>query len=333
MNSINASQKKTNTYGTLFLIIVLIYCLFSAVIIFLGTKDIALPSSLTIIVTELIILVPAIIYVVKNGLSLKEALGFNKIKIKTIILSVVLGVLVIPVASFINILTQFFVPNTMTQAADSLIASGTGMLLLLSSVYGPICEEITFRGLFANGYKGVTTPIKAALISSLFFGLIHMNVNQTAYAFVLGLLFVIVNTASGSIFSSIIMHITVNGINVIMLIVSSAALSATGQSIADSSENMRNSGSLLIIAIVYFVFAVICLLIMIPILKSVSKTEGKQEELKQLFKKTKNYGDTKDSIDDSIKSKVLFNVPTIISVVIVVIYILGYDKILSALGL
>jgi hypothetical protein len=51
----------------------------------------------------------------------------------------------------------------------------------------PILEELIFRGIMLNGLLRAHTPIKAILISSILFGLVHLNPWQFISAFMIGI--------------------------------------------------------------------------------------------------------------------------------------------------
>ena len=53
-------------------------------------------------------------------------------------------------------------------------------------------------------------------MSGIFFGLMHMNFNQMAYAVVIGLIFGFVVEATGSIIPTMIMHFLINGFSVVI---------------------------------------------------------------------------------------------------------------------
>jgi len=339
------NQKKSNSLAWLFLAIVIVYFVLMIAVNMLDSKGISIPTYPSLILSEVFILLPGLIYVLKNNLSLKEDLGFKKVKVGTIFLSILLGVLAIPVASFVNVLTQFFVSNTMTQASDALLDGSYIVILFLAGVFGPFCEEFVFRGIFAFGYDRVSKPMRAILMSALLFGLMHLNVNQTCYAFVLGIIFAIVNKASGSIVTSIILHVVINSINMLMLIISDIALKMAGSegSISGAAEEARKSpGFMAVIAIIYFVISIVCIAISVPIVLFISKHEGRSEEFKNIFRRKKkdnesneieeNDNGNNDNGNNENKAKVLMNVPAIISVVICLFVIFLFDPIMKMLG-
>lgn len=75
-------------------------------------------------------------------------------------------------------------------------------------------EEILFRGAVFSGFKTMGVK-KAILLSALLFSLFHMNILQTVYQFIFGIVLAIVLLISGSIFATIIMHFLNNLIVII----------------------------------------------------------------------------------------------------------------------
>ena len=55
-------------------------------------------------------------------------------------------------------------------------------------ILAPVCEEVVFRGAIFGGMKKEGNIFKAVMVSGLLFGLLHMNINQASYAFVIGIL-------------------------------------------------------------------------------------------------------------------------------------------------
>ena len=74
------------------------------------------------------------------------------------------------------------------------------------------CEEFIHRGVLLQGIKHAGFK-KAIVISSLLFGLIHFNVNQVCYAFVVGLIMGFVSVVSKNIIPAMIIHFTNNAIS------------------------------------------------------------------------------------------------------------------------
>ena len=83
---------------------------------------------------------------------------------------------------------------------------------------------------------------KAILFSGILFGLFHMNFNQCAYAFLIGVLFAILVEITDSIVSTIIVHFVFNGISVTTTYfaseVSSKATETTNMEIPEGVYNI-----------------------------------------------------------------------------------------------
>lgn len=83
-------------------------------------------------------------------------------------------------------------------------------------VSAPLLEEVLMRGLVYERLKEATGNIRMAMIASaLIFGLFHGNVVQGIYAFVMGLFFVQVYEACGSLALAVLAHIVANTVSVL----------------------------------------------------------------------------------------------------------------------
>ena len=270
--------------GWLFFISMLVHVGAELALGLLSTKGMVFPVEVTLTVSELTILVPSFVYVLIRNLNFKEDLGFRPIKAGSVFMCILLSVLVTPIASFVNVLSQLFVSNTMVQNSDTLMSGSSLAILFLGSLYGPFCEEFMFRAIFNRRYEIYTGPVRAGLISALFFALAHMNLNQ---AFVLGFIFSVINKAAGSVYPSIIIHVCINGANIALLIMMTAISKAAGEGIdlSAAAEEARGSDLMYVLIGVTLVAAFVCTLIAIPCVMWLSKHEGRQAELIDMFTK------------------------------------------------
>ena len=266
---------------------IVIHVLVSVAINLLAQKNITFPVEISLVLSELTILIPAFIYALKKNLSFTNDIGFKPVKVSTFFMCILLSFLVTPISSFVNVLSQLFVSNTMVAAADTL-SSGSGVaVLFLGAVYGPLCEEFVFRGVFDNRYERFAGPLTAGLVSALYFALIHLNVNQAMYTFVLGVIFSIINRAAGSIFPSVIIHACINGGNIALLLLLTSVYKTLGKEgdIVASAEAARKSDAVYILAGATFVTALICTAIAVPCVVFVAKNEGRLDTFRKMFTK------------------------------------------------
>ena len=145
---------------------------------------------------------------------------FNKISFKAVLLSLGIGIVIyllnILVSTFFNFFIslfgyQFSSSETMTSYPFWLLIVN----LIFTAVLPGICEETAHRGLLLKGLSPAN-PRVAIIISSLLFGLLHMNVEQVFYATLIGMVLGFITTISESIYPAMIIHFTNNAISVFM---------------------------------------------------------------------------------------------------------------------
>ena len=78
-----------------------------------------------------------------------------------------------------------------------------------------LLEEMVFRGFVLQGLRGLGEPA-AILLSSLLFGLMHTNMLQLPFAFLVGLVLGFLTVKTGNIWVAITIHFLNNGISVVM---------------------------------------------------------------------------------------------------------------------
>ena len=82
--------------------------------------------------------------------------------------------------------------------------------LISTGIIGPIIEELMFRGIIYNELKLKVSPMKAILLTTLFFAIIHFNILQIIYTFAVGFLFIFFYEKYKDIKAAIILHMTLN---------------------------------------------------------------------------------------------------------------------------
>lgn len=145
---------------------------------------------------------------------------FKKINWKAILISIAMGLVVY----LLNVLiTTFF--NAFLSAFGYQFSSGSTMSsypvwllfvnLLMTAVLPGICEETAHRGMLLNGMSGMGQR-KALIISSVLFGLLHLNIEQVFYATLIGLLVGYITCITNSIYPAMIIHFINNAMSVLM---------------------------------------------------------------------------------------------------------------------
>lgn len=126
----------------------------------------------------------------------------------------VLLLLLIPLAYFFS---TFFEPVALFIPSFSGILGGlqgefaaTPSMFILMVVMAPFFEEVIFRGVILSGFLKNYNPVKAILLSSLLFGLVHVGSTQLLLSFLFGIFLGILYTQTQSILACILLHMSNN---------------------------------------------------------------------------------------------------------------------------
>ena len=153
--------------------------------------------------------------------SVFKTCNFSKINTATVFISFGLGISMffinIAVSAVFNGIISFFGYQTPI-AFGSVESAGTGVDMffldvLMVAILPALCEEFLHRGILLQGTKHEGFG-KSIVISSILFGLMHLNISQVSYAIVLGLVMGFASVVAKNIWVPIIMHFTNNFISI-----------------------------------------------------------------------------------------------------------------------
>lgn len=96
------------------------------------------------------------------------------------------------------------------EAAGTLYSTGLVPELIGLGVIAPAAEELLFRGLVYRRFREFNSVIGSMLWASLLFALLHGNLVQGIYAFVVGFLMCYVYERYGSLKAPVVMHMASN---------------------------------------------------------------------------------------------------------------------------
>ncbi len=224
------TQKAVKGVNLLFLALVMVAIVFEIVIGILSGLGIDIfmgKVTLQLVYSQLIFAVPAIIYFICSNRDKKkgfEFLRFKKIRFSNILLCILIYICLTPVLNFFNSLSMLYSTNVISSVMFSVTDEVPFVVgILIIAILPAFLEEFTYRGIFYNTYRP-TAGFGAALLSGLLFGLVHGNLNQFTYAFVLGVIFALIVEATDSIWSTMIVHALVNAVSVVTIYGLPAAL-------------------------------------------------------------------------------------------------------------
>ncbi|VDN47678.1 conserved membrane protein of unknown function [Petrocella atlantisensis] len=217
-------------------------------------------------------------YMIVTKSPVKPTLHLHKIRPLDALICIGIAWSIMPSLSVINVLSQFFVRNQIQDALLAVLDYPYLFVILLTSVFPAIFEELLTRSLIISNYRKETVLV-TCIISGLFFGFIHLNINQFLYAFVMGALMCYVVLITESIYSAMIIHFTINATSTTMLYVSNLVIKAfsdnellMGEIAANTDPTNAQLAIMLIGLLIYALFFIpIAFLLMRSLLKRNSK--------------------------------------------------------------
>jgi membrane protease YdiL (CAAX protease family) len=100
-------------------------------------------------------------------------------------------------------------------ASDAFYGSTFGLELLGSALITPFLEELLHRGVVFGRLRMRMGMWPAVIVSALVFAVLHFNLVQFIYAFLLGIVFALFVEKTGRLYPAVFAHIVANGIAVI----------------------------------------------------------------------------------------------------------------------
>lgn len=204
------------------------------------------------------VLFPVIIYFLITKDSIIKTLKLYPINFICLMKVILFAFCILPLVMTVAAIGNLFFTNYTASAISSLSSSlSYPVMLLLTAVLPAIIEEISIRGVILAGFKGKLT-FPSAIINGLVFAILHGNVQQGLYAFLLGFIFVYLVNAAGSIFASMVTHFIVNATSVTMAYALSGAYEKLGTSAtgAQTSLSLNTPGVVPAIVILAVIAAV-----------------------------------------------------------------------------
>lgn len=253
----------------------------------IGVMDINMPLWGSYLLSQAIVLLPALIYVAIHKINIIACMPYRKLRISDGLLSLLFGYALVPMMLFVNNLTSLFSTNYVQDSVQELIAYPFVVQLLIIAVLPACVEEFVFRGLIYHSYRknGI---LGAAVLSGLVFGLMHLNINQLSYALLMGIVFALLVEATGSMYSSMLAHFAANSYSIIMmqLVSMTSGGSELLEQSAQAAESSMNSVPVIIAQLVMLgLVAAGFLGIAYLLFKKIAVRNGRWEYLKEQLHK------------------------------------------------
>lgn len=101
------------------------------------------------------------------------------------------------------------------EMSGAFYASSLPLELLGSALVTPLLEELLYRGIVYGRMRRQVGMIPAVLLSALIFGVVHFNIVQFLYAFLLGIVLALCMERCNHMYGAVAAHMTANAIAVI----------------------------------------------------------------------------------------------------------------------
>lgn len=236
--------------------------------------------------SQMLILIPSVVFLYNRKKHIQETLRFNKIDVVTLVALTVITYTLLPVMSFINMLSMVFVKNRISDTVTGVVTSKPLIVgIFVVAILPAFVEEILCRGILYNNHRKVDVK-KAIILNGILFGLLHGNFNQFAYAFVMGMIFSLLVEATDTVISTIWCHFLINGNSIVASFISKNT--QNGDVVNTTKEISYRS------LIPWGCMALLCLAISFLIFIFIAKHNNRYEYLQQVLSNKED----KDAIED-----------------------------------
>jgi len=267
--------------GNLFQMITITYFILGNLTLatIIGTLQLEVNFIANILISQLgFVALSVVTYMIVTKSPITPTLHLHRVRLLDALICIGLAWSIMPSLSVINVFSQFFVRNQIQDTLLAILDYPYLLVLLLTSVFPAIFEELLTRSLIISNYRKETVLV-TCIISGLFFGFIHLNINQFLYAFVMGALMCYVVLITESVYSAIIIHFTINATSTTMLYVSNIIIKAFSDNELFMGEIMANNdptnAQLAIMLIGLLVYALFFLPIAFLLIRSLLKRNSK----------------------------------------------------------
>lgn len=229
------------------------------------------PFKLTIIIIQYgIIFLPILLVMKAQGVKLKERFRFRPVSIWTIFKTVGITLAALPIAYTLNFIVNYILVKMDLFQIQTMDLSGQGALhfliiTFLVAVTPGFVEEFFFRGMMLSAYREQMSPVKAMLLTGLFFGMFHFNLQNLMLPTFLGIIFAWLVYTTDSIIPSMVAHGLFNFIGSVIMTSSDPNAVNPEEAISIIQEQ---GGQVIIVMLVMSAFAACILAALMYWLKS-----------------------------------------------------------------
>lgn len=280
-----------------------------------------------ICVNSIVIILPVVVIMVARKIRLKSFMMFEKIGIKDIVMAYAGAYTLLPLINLINYCSSFFVRNHVTDMMEKINLYPLWAQLILLAVFPAVTEEFIFRGFFYGHYRKKNI-IKAMLMSGLFFGIAHLNINQFAYAFVIGAAFCLLYEVSGNIILPMTAHFAINANTIFqMQWLNSLDEEVINEAVGTVSNMQMQTGEIVINIASLFGMSVLFTTLFMWMVFKIANRHNRLAVFSLLKNISANSKDKEDDNTDGVKEELFVDIYWVLAVVPPVIYMVMLEMI------
>jgi len=203
---------KTEREANLFMLVFIVYEFVASLLVGIVTMAAGMTGELArvALLQGVTFLLPCVVLLALRRWDWRSLFPFCWIGWKNILFILIMMLCAQPVMMFLSGLSAIVFGNQVAETVSGMMQSGGLAVTVLVVGFVPaVLEEAVFRGVVFSGYKnaGLWT---AALVNGLFFGIMHLNIQQFLYAFCMGALFALMVRHTRSLLASMLAHSAVN---------------------------------------------------------------------------------------------------------------------------
>ena len=163
------------------------------------------------------LLLPFLLFLLVTKQNIKSVLEWKGLSVKNSLLVIALSIAILPMVQIIYYLSSFVFVSVVQDFSYVVALAPLWVVILIVGVFPAIFEEIWFRGALFKEYRtGGVSIHKVAIITGLFFGLMHLNFNQAIYAACIGILYAYVLYYTRSILAPMLAHFFNNSFSAVL---------------------------------------------------------------------------------------------------------------------
>lgn len=195
-----------------------------------------------VLIGDIITLILIALIFLPSDYGMKDRINIKRIPIKEYFNILILGIGITILLLFLSSILTKLIPSYNEVANQLATSRGSALQLIITIALIPIYEEIFYRGIIFGYLRKNFNIIVAIVVQALVFGVMHLNLVQGIYTFILGIVLALIYMYSESILGNITVHIIFNLLGI--LIIPKLLINIPNMSIV-----------LLIIAIVFIIFS------------------------------------------------------------------------------